>query len=123
MYLRKRIFNELCRVTDRFTRQQIKVDRNAGELIEMIDRLWANDLAGRGYGAQRNEIRHRPSCSSNAAAAGSGLNDSVPAIASHVEIIQIGGCGSLTIFHLENYLILIVRLLDQVDVVLGVSVL
>src|ERR1700749_2405797 len=123
MYLRKGIFNELCRVTDCFTRQQIKVDCNAGELIEMIDRLWPNDLAGRGYGPQWNEIRHRPSRSSNAAAAGSGLNDSVPAIVSHVETIQIAGRGSLIIFHLENYLILIVRLLDQIDVVLGVSVL
>src|SRR5438552_19133451 len=36
MHLRERIFDELGRVADRLARQQIEIDRDAGELIEMV---------------------------------------------------------------------------------------
>jgi hypothetical protein len=44
MHLRERIFDELRRVADRDAGQQIKIDGDAGELIEMIHCLRPDDL-------------------------------------------------------------------------------
>src|SRR6516165_1931999 len=34
------IFDKLCRITNRHAGKQVKIDRNAAELIEMVHRLW-----------------------------------------------------------------------------------
>src|ERR1700686_1774451 len=51
--LRKRTFDVLRRVTDRDNGQQIKIDGDAGELIEMVDCLRPDDPRCRCYRAQR----------------------------------------------------------------------
>ena len=50
--------------------QQIEIDGDAGELIEVIDRLRTDDLRCRCYGAQRNEISGRAGRRGDSAAAG-----------------------------------------------------
>ncbi len=92
MYLRKRIFDELRRVTDRLTRQQIKIDCDAGELIEMIHRLWPDDLLCRCYRAQRNQIRAVPVVVViPPPLVPPPLSDCASRVAAHVQIIEIAG--------------------------------
>src|SRR6266516_6376490 len=56
MHLCERIFNEFGRVTDGNAGQQIKINRDAGELIEVVHSLRTNNLTCRCYGAQWNKI-------------------------------------------------------------------
>ena len=120
--MRKGIFNEFRRVADRYAGQQIEVDADAGELIEVIDRLRSKHLTSRGYRAQRNEIGSDSCRRGNAATPGTGLSYSVRAVSANVEIVEVARRCALVVLHFEDYLILIVRLLDQIDIVLGVSV-
>src|SRR6266446_2615549 len=60
-HLCEAVFDEFGRVTNRDVREQVEVDGHAGELIEVIDRLWTNDLLCRCYGAERHEIGRRAS--------------------------------------------------------------
>ena len=48
--------------------QQIEINRDAGELVEMVHGLRSNDLTCRCYSAQRNEIGVRSGRSGNAVA-------------------------------------------------------
>src|SRR5438105_15856364 len=57
MHLCETVFDEFGRVTDCDVRQQVEIDGHAGELIEVIDCLWTDDLLCRCYCAQRDEIR------------------------------------------------------------------
>ena len=81
MYLRKRVFDKFRGITNRNVREQIKINRDAGELIEVIHRLRTNDLARRCYSAQRNEIGARSGCGGNAIARRAALANRAAAIA------------------------------------------
>src|SRR5947209_20325087 len=52
-------FDEVRRIAYRHTGYEIKVDRNAVELIEVVDRLRAHDGAGGSDGAERIHMRCR----------------------------------------------------------------
>src|SRR5689334_16948728 len=54
--LSERILDEFRRVTDRDAGQQIKIDSDAGELVEMVHCLRTDDRAGGCDRAQWNEV-------------------------------------------------------------------
>jgi hypothetical protein len=112
MHLREGVFNELGRIADRLARQQIEIDGDAGELIEMVDRLWPDDLLCRRDRAQRHQIGPRPAGGSSAAARPAGLSIVISRVAAHVQVIEIRRRSALVIFYFQDDLILIVRLLD-----------
>ena len=122
MYLRERIFDELGRVANRYSGQQIEINRDARELIEVVHRLRPDHLRCRCDGAQRNKIGRRASRGCVSAAAGATLGDRVPAVTAHIQIIEIARRRALVVFHFKDDLILVVRLLDEIDVVLRVGV-
>src|ERR1044071_4246819 len=52
------IFNVLRSISYSGIRQKIEIKRDAGELVEMIHSLRANDFLGGGYHPKRNQIGH-----------------------------------------------------------------
>src|SRR5690349_24549875 len=52
------IFNVLRSIANRGIRQKIEIEGDAGELVEMIHRLRADDLLGGCYHPKRNQIGH-----------------------------------------------------------------
>src|SRR5437773_5317372 len=112
VHLCEAVFDEFRGITDRNVWQEVEVDGHAGELIEVIDRLWTNNLLCRCDRAQRHKVggsagsgRDRTTACSTGAEAAAGVT-------AHVKIIQIGRLGALVIFDLENHLILVLRLFD-----------
>src|SRR6266516_1521595 len=121
MHLREAVFDEFRGITDRNIWQQVEVDSHAGELVEVIDCLRTNDLLCRGYRAQRHEVGRSASSGRDRSTACSAGAERAAGIAAHVKIIEIGRLGALAVLHFENYLILVLGLFNQIDVVLGVS--
>jgi len=62
--LRESVFDKCGCIADSNVGQEVKIDRDAGELIEMINRLWTYYLLGRCYGAERNETGSNTGCDS-----------------------------------------------------------
>src|SRR6266487_4693632 len=121
MHLGKTVLDIFGRVTDCDVRQQVEVDGHTGELIEVIDRLWTDDLLGRCYSAQRHEIGCSAGGSGDGAAGRSAVNRCAASVAAHIKIVQIGRLGALVVFDFEDDLILVLGLFNQVDVVLRVG--
>src|SRR6266550_451061 len=121
MHLCEAVFDEFRGITDRNVWQEVEVDGDACELVEVIDRLRTNDLLGRCDRAQRHEVGDRASSGRDRSTACSGRAEIATGIAAHVKIIEIGRLGALAVLHFKNYLILVLGLFDQIDVVLGVS--
>ena len=111
MHIFEGIFDEFRGIADRNIRQQVKIDGHAGELIEVIDRLRTDHLTSRCDRTQRNKIRGGSSCNCNPCAAAR-LANCVPAVAPHVQVIQVVGRRPLVVFNFQNHLILILRLLN-----------
>ena len=88
MNLSERIFDEFRRVTDRDAGQQIEIDRDAGELIEVVDRLRTNNLLVEVTARKWNEIGCRAGSRGDSATAS--ILTNVTAIASNIQIVEIG---------------------------------
>src|SRR5438128_2617744 len=112
MHLREAVLDEFRGITDRNVWEQVEVDSHAGELVEVIDRLRTNDLLCRCYGAQRHKVGGSTSCGRDCSTASSARAEIATGIAAHVKIIEIGRLSALVVFHLENHLILVLRLFD-----------
>src|SRR5437762_5457926 len=108
------MLNEFGCIADGNAWQQIKINRDAGELVEMVDGLWSNDLTCRCYSAHRNQIRAGSSCGCDSAdpRSAAALVNRAAGIAPHIQIIEISRLCALVVFHFEDDLILIVRLFD-----------
>ncbi len=74
---------------------------DAGKLVDVIYGLGADGLMRRGDGVERNHA--------------------LAIVAFDVQQAEIGGIGALAISHFNNYLILIVGLLDEVRIILRVG--
>src|SRR6266404_7074993 len=68
-----------------------------------------------------HEVGDRASSGRDRSTACSGRAEIATGIAAHVKIIEIGWLGALAVLHFKNYLILVLGLFDQIDVILGVS--
>ena len=87
-------------MADGVARLQIEEQGNAGELIDMIHRLRTQNRMPRCQGIQRDHAR--------------------AVVALDVEQMEVLRLGALIVGNLENHLILVGRLLDQVNVVLRI---
>src|SRR5437899_10229173 len=121
MDLGEAVLDEFRRVTDGDVRQQVKINRYAGKLVVVIDRLRADDLFCRCYGAQWHEIGCRAGGSSDGAPTRIWIGGGAAGVTADVKIVEIGRLGALVVFHFEDDLILVLRLFNQIDVILRVS--
>src|SRR5579859_4465329 len=96
------IFHELCCRPDGGTRFQVEEQSYAGELIRMVDALRPNDSVPTGKRAERHHA--------------------LAIVTFDIQLAQVLRIRALVVRNLQDHLILISRLLDQVTVVLGVSV-
>src|ERR1051325_11692458 len=119
--LGKAVFDKFSRIADRNVWKQIEIDSDTGELIEVINRLGSDNLLCRCHGAQRNKIRSAAGGSGNCATGRARRANCAPAIPSDIKIVEVGRLHPLTIFYLENHLVLIFGLFDQINIILGVS--
>src|SRR4029453_808014 len=122
MDLREGVLDELGGIADGDVWQQVEVERDTGELIQMVHSLRANDFFCRCYDTQWDEARHVTcSCSDGPSTRAAGAEITAGA-AGDIEIVQVVRVRPLLVFDFENDLVLIVRFLDEIDVVLRVSV-
>src|SRR6185369_2910427 len=101
-YFARRLLDEIRRSTESHARLEVERERHARELIEVVHRLWTK----RGSPGDQFLERHKPSA----------------VVRLDIQQRKILGLLAHRIVHLENYLVLIVRLLDQVEIVLRVSI-
>src|SRR6266550_398243 len=116
------LLNVLRGIANGDVRQQVEVERDAGELIQMVHSLRSNDFPGRCYNTHRDEIRHVTCGRSDGSSAPAARAEVTPCVAADVEIVQVVRVRALLVFNFENDLILVVWLLDEIDVVLRVGV-
>src|SRR6516165_940859 len=99
--LLRSLFDELSCRPDGISGFQVEKHGHAGELIDVVDRLWPDQQTRTGHRIEGNHP--------------------LPVIALDVELAQVFGSGTLIIGDLQNYLILIRRLLNEVAVVLRIG--
>src|SRR5260370_3478268 len=102
MHLRERVFDEFGRIADCNIREQIKINRNAGELIKVVYRLRTNNLFCRCHRAQWNQIGCGSSRGGNAVARRAALANRAAAIAAHIQIVEIARLRAFVIFDFEK---------------------
>ena len=122
MDLREGILDHLRGIADGDVWQQVEVERDAGELIQMIHSLRADNFLCRCYDTHRHEIRHITCGRSYGSTASAARTEIAAGVAADVEIVQVVRVRPLLIFNFENNLVLVIRFLDEIDVVLRVSV-
>ena len=122
MDLRECILDELGGIADRDVWQQVEVECDTGELIQVVHRLRADNFFCRCYNTHRDEVRHVTCCCGDRSPTRAACTEIAAGVAAHIEIIQVVRVRPLLIFDFEDDLVLVVRFLDEIDVVLRVSV-
>src|SRR4029453_5301604 len=122
MDLREGVLDELGGIADGDVWQQVEVERDTGELIQMVHSLRANDFFCRCYDTQWDEARHVTCSCSDGPSTRAARAEITAGAAADVEIIQVPRVRPLLVFDFENDLVLIVGFLDEINVVLRVRV-
>src|SRR5689334_18465173 len=117
MELSERILDKFGGVADRSVWHQVEVKCYAGELIQMIHSLRADNFLCRCYNTHRHEIRHVTSSRSYSSSAATAGTEVSTGVAANVQIIEIVRMSAFFVFNLEDNLVLIVRLFDEIDVI------
>src|SRR5438876_568546 len=91
VHLCEAVFDEFRGITDRNVWQQVEVDSHAGELVEVIDCLWANDLLGRCYRAQRHEIGGGTGSGCDRSTACSCSAEGAAGVTAYVKVVRSAG--------------------------------
>src|SRR5213595_2794479 len=116
--LRNSILNVLRSIANRGIRQQVEIESDTGELVEVVHGLRANNLLGCCYNTKRNEARHVTRGRGDGSPTRSARAEIAARATADVEIVQVIRMRALFVFNFKNDLVLVVRLLDEIYIVL-----
>src|SRR5436305_9213358 len=120
--LRDSILDVLGSIANGGVRQQIEIESDTRELVEMVHSLRANNFLGCCYNTKRNQAGHVTRSRGDGSPTRSARAEIAARATADVKIVQVVRVRALFVFNFKNDLVLVVRLLDEIDIVLGVGV-
>src|SRR5215813_2609359 len=88
----------------------------------MVNCLWTDNFFCRCYNTHRDQVSHAPCRCGDRSPTRAACAEIATSVAAYPEIVQVVRMRPCLVFDFKNDLVLVIRLLDEIDVVLRVSV-